>query len=93
MDKKVLFDEQTGQVWRLLEVVEKATREKILVQVWAHFVKEETDLAKSIHPDRGGAMTVVDRVGLEQYSWRVLWIYTKAVLCNGHKHMGIFRIN
>ena len=51
MDKKLLFDEQTGPVWRLLEVVEKATREKIIVQVWAHFVKEETDLAKSIQTE------------------------------------------
>ena len=73
---------------------------RILAQFWASFVKDELDLANSIQTKAAVsyAAAVMDKIGV----WIVgdeegsqigasfparLWVYTKAVICNGQQHV------
>ena len=78
----------------------------ILTQVWTSYVKDEFDLTHLIQTEAqySYAVAIMDRIGdwIEdgrsedgsQIGVRLaasMWIYTKAVICNGHEHMDVFR--
>ena len=50
-EKKILFDEKTGRTWpqiAKISAVAMATRECVLKQVWALYVRDEFDLISAI---------------------------------------------
>ena len=89
-----------------MTAVAGVTREFVLNQFWMSSVKDEFDLINAIQTKAGFscAIEIMDRIGSweegdEQENWvggrRVasMWVYTKAVVCNGQRNMQTFRVN
>ena len=82
----------------------KTAREKILVQFWTIYVKDDFDLTNLMQTKKAfsDALAIMDRVG----GWRFghaegsqvgarfaacMCLHTKADICNGQRHMETFR--
>ena len=84
----------------------KFTRECVVKQFWTYFVGDQFDLDTVIQTkvEFSYAIAAMDRIGgweegKEQENWEgarlaaIMWIYAKAVICNGHRHVQNFRID
>ena len=78
----------------------------ILTQFWTSYVKNEFELTNSIQTkaEFSNAIAVMCRIGgcneaddegsqIGAIFAASMWIYTKAVACNGQQHLANFRIN
>ena len=90
----------------VLNVGAESLGEKIFAQVWTLHVEDEIDVANLIQTEAelSYAKTVMDRIGCwieggrdedgSQIGGRPaasMWIYTKAVICNGQQHTYVCR--
>ena len=107
-EKKDLFDEKTRRIWPNVEMSSRAefTREYVVKQFWVSLVEDKCDLynAISTKAEFSYATALMGRIGgweeeeCEQENWvgarfaGIIWIYTRAVVCNGQSHMQNFRI-
>ena len=100
---KIQFDEKTRRTWPNPEPSERAriTRKYVLRQFWQTFVDDRFDLenAKQTKTVCSYAMEVMDKLeSWEEESWvgsrfaACMWIYTKAVLCNGQENMQEYKL-
>ena len=106
--RKPFFDEKMGRICPSAELSARAKlrREYVVTQFLLSFVEYKFDLDNAIQNEAGFsyAIAAMDKVGGwedeegEQENWlgprlaASMWIYTKAVVCNGQKHMQNLRI-
>ena len=101
--KKIHFDGRTGRTCpnALPSARARFTREYVLKQFWQSFVDERFDLGNAIQTraEFSDAFAVMDKIeGWEEDLWEgskfaaSMWIYTKAVICNGQDNMQEYRL-
>ena len=93
-EKRIQFDERSWGIW-------SNAREYVLRQLWQSFVDDKFDLENAIQTEAefSYAVGVMDKiVGWEEVN-RVesrfaasMWMYTKAVICNGQNHMQNYKL-
>ena len=97
--KKIHVDERTGRTWPNAELTARArfSREYVLKQFWQFFVDDGVDMDNAIQTkaEFSYAIAVMDKI---EESWAgsrfaaSMWIYTKAVTCNGQDNMQEYRL-
>ena len=102
-EKKALFDERTGRIWPNAEVSwrAKSAREFVVKQFWTSVVGDKFDLFGQFKTDKGRVlrchcddgqkevwkMEMNTRIGWVQDLQHACGTFTKAVVCNGQRHV------